>query len=101
MTQNRATVGSFRLPAASASVDGQTLTTCLKMETATSIRFTLTQAMKMTLYFADTEVASIKIDGVKIQGTSSTYTTTLEAGAHELTKDKSVNLFAIKLEPIK
>ena len=83
----------------SATVDGQTLTVCLKMETSTSVKFTLTSSMKMTLYFGDNETASIKIDGTKISGSGSTYTTTLNAGAHELTKDKSVNLFAIKLEP--
>ena len=83
-----------------ATVDGQTYDTCLKMESSTSIKFTLAQSMRMTLYFGDTETASIKIDGEKITGTSSTYATTLAAGAHELTKDKSVNLFAIKLEPV-
>ncbi len=82
-----------------ATVDGQTLTTCLKMESSTSIRFTLTQPMTMTLYFGDTETASIKINGRKIVGTSSTYTEQLPAAEYELTKDKSVNLFAIKLVP--
>jgi hypothetical protein len=84
----------------SATIDSVTYTTCLKMESATSIKFTLTSPMVMTLYFADTETASIKINGVKITGTGSTYTTTLEAGDYELTKDKSVNLFGIKLEPV-
>jgi len=82
-----------------ATVDGQTLTTCLKMESSTSIRFTLGSTMKMTLYFGDTETASIKINGRKINGTSSTYSEILPADDYELTKDKSVNLFAIKLEP--
>lgn len=83
-----------------ATIDGQTYDTCLKMESATSVKFTLSQPMQMTLYFADTEIASIKIDGNKINGTSSTYTTVIEGGEHELTKDKSVNLFGIKLEPV-
>ena len=82
-----------------ATVDGQTLTTCLKMESSTSIRFVLSQPMTMTLYFGDSETASIKINGRKIVGTSSTYTELLPAGEYELTKDKSVNLFAIKLVP--
>lgn len=93
-------VGNGSNSKGTAEVDGQTLSTCLKMEDATSVKFTLSVPMQMTLYFASTETASIKIDGVKIVGTSSTYTTTLEAGEHELTKDKSVNLFAIKLEPV-
>ena len=83
-----------------ATVDGQTLSTCLKMEQETSIKFTLTRTMIMTLYFADTETASIKINDNKIAGTASTYTTTLAADSYELKKDKSVNLFAIKLEPV-
>jgi pectate lyase len=84
-----------------ATIDGETYDTCLKMESSTSVRFTLSEPMRMTLYFADGETASIKIDGQKITGaTSSVYSTVLQAGDHELTKDKSVNLFGIKLESI-
>ncbi len=83
-----------------ATVDGTEYTTCLKMESATSIKFTLTDTRKMTLYFADTETASIKINGTKINGTSSSYSQTLPEGSYELTKDKSANLFYIKLEAV-
>ena len=83
-----------------ATVDGVEYTTCLKMENATSIQFVLTDKRQMTLYFADTETASIKINGTKISGSASTYSQVLEPGSYELTKDKSVNLFYIKLEPI-
>ena len=83
-----------------ATVDGVEYTTCLKMETATSIKFVLTDKRQMTLYFADTETASIKINGTKITGSASTYSQVLEPGSYELTKDKSVNLFYIKLEPV-
>ena len=83
-----------------ATVDGVEYTTCLKMESATSIQFVLTDKRKMTLYFADTETASIKINGTKITGSASTYSQVLEPGSYELTKDKSVNLFYIKLEPV-
>lgn len=83
-----------------ATVDGVTYSTCLKIESATSIKFTLTKTMKLTLYFASTETASIKINGTKISGTGSTYSQTLTADSYELTKDKSVNLFYIKLEPV-
>ncbi|MBQ7422556.1 MAG: pectate lyase [Prevotella sp.] len=83
----------------SATVDGTTYSTCLKMESTTSIKFTLTQKMIMTLYFGDTETASIKVDGNKRTGTGSPYTETLDAGEHELTKNASVNLFFIKLVP--
>ncbi|MBQ9668057.1 MAG: pectate lyase [Prevotella sp.] len=81
------------------TVDGVTYTTCLKIESSTRILFTLTEPMRMTLYFGPSETASIKIDGTKITGaTGNIYSTTLPAGPHELTKDKSVNLFLIKLE---
>ena len=83
-----------------ATVDGTTYTTCLKMESHTSITFTIDKPMKLTLYFGSTQTASIKIDGNKISGSGNTYSEILEAGSHELTKDKSVNLFYIKLEPV-
>ena len=83
-----------------ATVDGTTYSTCLKMESSTSVKFTLTERRKMTLYFGSTETASIKINGTKITGSGSTYSQELEAGSYELTKDKSVNLFFIKLEPV-
>ena len=82
------------------TIDGTDYSTCLKMESATSIKFTLAQSMKMTLYLGPAETASIKINGTKINGSGNTYTETLKAGDHELTKDKSVNLFGIKLEPM-
>ena len=93
-------VGNGSNSKGSATIDGVTYDTCLKMESSTSVSFTLTQKMKMTLYFASTETASIKIDGQKIDGSGNSYTTLIEAGSHELTKDKSVNLFGIKLEPV-
>ena len=83
-----------------ATVDGTTYTTCLKMESSTSIEFTIDKPMKLTLYFGSTETASIKIDGNKITGSGNTYSERLEVGSHILTKDKSVNLFYIKLEPV-
>ena len=84
----------------SATIDGKEYTECLKMESATSIKFTLTKSMVMTLYFASTETASIKVDGVKKTSSTNTYTQNLEAGEHELTKADSRNLFGVKLEPI-
>jgi hypothetical protein len=93
-------VGNGSNSKGSATIDGVTYDTCLKMESSTSVSFTLTQKMKMTLYFGSTETASIKINGNKINGSGNTYTTTLEAGSYELTKDTSVNLFCIKLEPV-
>jgi len=82
------------------TVDGVTYATCLKMENFTSIRFTLTEPMRMTLYFGPSETASILINGNKItDATGNIYSTFLPtADSYELKKDKSVNLFLIKLE---
>jgi pectate lyase len=82
------------------TVDGVEYTTCLKMESATTIDFTLTDKRKMTLYFGESETASIKINGNKITGSGSIYSQVMEPGSYTLTKDKSVNLFYIKLEPV-
>lgn len=92
--------GNYSNSKGKATIDGKEYTFCLKMETATSIKFTIEKTYDMTLYFGDTETASIKINGNKISGSGSTYTQQLEAGSYELTKDKSVNLFGIKLEPV-
>ena len=83
------------------TVDGVTYKTCLKMESATTVYFKLTASYNMTLYFGPSDTASIKINGNKINGgTTNIYSQTLEAGEYTLTKDKSVNLFLIKLEPV-
>ena len=92
--------GSYSTSKGVATIDGTAYTTCVKMESSTSIKLTLDKKVSATFYFADSETASMKIAGTKIKATGSTYTTTLEAGTHEITKDKSVNLFGIKLVPI-
>ena len=92
--------GSYSTSKGVATIDGTAYTTCVKMESSTSIKLTLDKKVSATFYFADAETASMKIAGTKIKATGSTYTTTLEAGTHEITKDKSVNLFGIKLVPV-
>ena len=91
--------GNYSTSKGTATVDGQTLSTCLKMESSTSVKFKLSKKMIMTLYFRDTETASIKIDGTKYTDSANTFTKELEAGMHEITKADSRNLFAIKLVP--
>lgn len=92
--------GSYSTSKGIATIDGTAYTTCVKMESSTSIKLTLDKKVSATFYFAETATASMKIAGTKIQATGSTYTTTLEAGTHEITKDESVNLFGIKLVPV-
>ena len=91
--------GSYSTSKGAATIDGTAYTTCVKMESSTSIKLVLDKKVTATFYFAGGETASMKIAGTKIKATGSSYTTTLEAGTHEITKDKSVNLFAIKFVP--
>lgn len=82
----------------SATINGVTHTDCLKMESKTSIKFTIAEEMTLTLVFADGSVPNIKIDGEKVSASgSSIITRTLPAGAHELTKADSHYLFYINL----
>lgn len=93
--------GKYSDSKGTATIDGTAYTNCVKMESSTSIKLALDKKVSATFYFADTETASMKIDGSKISGaTGSTYTTILEAGNHEITKDQIVNLFGIKLVPV-
>ena len=93
-------VGNGSNSKGTATVDGVTYSECLKLESSTSIKFTLPSTYNMTLYFASTETGSIKVDGVKKTSSTNTIEDTLGVGAHELTKADSRNLFFIKLEPI-
>ena len=95
--------GNYSDSKGSATVNGVTYTTCLKIESSTSISFTTTEKMKMTLYFGSNDTkCSIKVDGTKVSGDTATktLTTEIEAGSHTLTKADSCNLFYIKLEKI-
>ena len=93
--------GNYSDSKGTATVDGVTYTTCLKIESSTSISFTTTEKMKMTLYFGSNDTkCSIKVDGTKVSGDTATknLSTEIEAGSHTLTKADSCNLFYIKLE---
>lgn len=92
--------GNYSDSKGQATIDGTTYKICVKMESSTSIRLTVDKKVNATFYFADGEIASMKLAGSKISATGSTYTTILNAGTYEITKDKSVNLFGIKLVPV-
>ena len=91
--------GNYSDSKGQATIDGTTYKICVKMESSTSIRLTVDKKVSATFYFGDGEIASMKLDGSKISATSSTYTTTLNAGTYEIKKGNSVNLFGIKLVP--
>lgn len=81
--------------------NGMTLTQCLKMETATSIKFNAPSAGKLTLVFnsADSK-KNCKIDGEKYDSDANgVLTVDLAAGAHEITKRDTSNLFYMVFMP--
>lgn len=93
-----AVVGNGSGSKGTATYGGTTYATCLKMESSTSITFTTTVPMRLTLVFGDTETASFKLDGTKHTGTASTYVVeSLAPGQHQITKADSRNLFLLVL----
>ena len=100
--------GNYSTNKGTATIDGTSYSTCVKMESATHISVTVDKKVTMTLYFssADTKT-NAKIDGKKpaevnavIDSTAKTMTVTLDAGSHIITKQDTCNLFGIKLVPI-
>ena len=91
--------GNYSTSKGSATVNGTTYSTCLKMESATSIKFTLDKAMTLTLVFASGETGKgVKVDGTKYTTDSNaTVTVNLAAGSHEIKKGDPINLFYIGL----
>ena len=101
--------GNYSTKKGTATIDGTSYSTCVKMESATNISVTVDKKVTMTLYFssADTKT-NAKIDGKKpaevnavIDSTAKTMTVTLDAGSHTITKQDTCNLFGIKLVPVK
>lgn len=92
--------GNYSTSKGTATWGGKSYTTCVKMESTTSMAVNIHQPMEMTLVFGDKETASAKLNGEKIVATGSTYTTTVSQPV-TITKDKSVNLFVIVLKPAK
>ena len=87
----------------SVTFGGETLSTCLKIETSTRISFTAAKDGTLVLVFGGTTSAAGK--GIKIDGTSYDIPTSqilelsLGAGSHAVTKDDSINLFYIAFVP--
>ena len=91
--------GNYSTGKGSAKVNGTTYTTCLKMETETSIKFSIEKRMTLTLVFASTETGKkVKIDGTNYTTDSNaTVSVKIDAGDHTITKGDSINLFYIGL----
>ena len=75
--------------------NGLTLTQCLKLESSTSITFTMAEAGTITLVFNPS--ANCKIDGQKYTSETNVIVLTLEAGTHVITKADSTNLYYIEI----
>ncbi|MFH6991962.1 T9SS type A sorting domain-containing protein [Flavobacterium sp. FlaQc-48] len=72
-----------------------TLTQCLKMETATTITYTTTQASTLTLVFAEA-AGTAKIDGTNYTATAGIISISVPAGNHTIAKKDTANLFYMK-----
>ncbi len=81
---------------------GQTLTSGLKMESATSIKFTISEKMKLSLYVD--KVGKVKINDTAYSSESvngdNVITVELEAGDYTITKSTAFNLYYLVLAPV-
>ena len=92
----------------SATIDGVSYASGLKLNSDGKVTFTTTQKMTMTMYFAsDDSKCTALINGKKtsetgatIDTSAKTLTVVLEAGTYVLTKQDTGNLFMIKLVPV-
>ena len=92
----------------SATIDGVSYASGLKLNSDGKVTFTTTQKMTMTTYFAsDDSKCTALINGKKtsetgatIDTSAKTLTVVLEAGTYVLTKQDTGNLFMIKLVPV-
>lgn len=87
--------GNYSTSKGSVTINGKTYTTCVKMESATSIKLTLSSSSSVTFYF--NSAGSFKVNGTSFTSSSSGFsrTLTLSAGTYTITKGDSMNLFAI------
>ncbi len=87
----------------SVTYDGNTLSTCLKMETDTNISFNAPASGKLTLVFGGNTSATGK--SVKFNGTKYTIDSTqvisfdVKTGSNTVTKGDSINLYYMVYEP--
>ncbi len=92
-------VGTYSNSKGTATVNGTTYTTCLKIESQTLVKFTTTTAMTLTLVFGSQDTKyTIMVDGTKQTGSNGILTVDIDAGEHTLTKADTGNLFYIGLK---
>lgn len=93
--------GNYSTSKGVATYGGNTYSTCVKLESATSISVAAGEKeVKMTLVFADTETTpNAKINGTKVTGANSMITQNV-SGTVTITKASTFNLFLIVLEQL-
>ena len=91
-----AITGNLSTSKGTVSYAGETLTRCLKMESATSIAFTAPADGTLTLVFIE-PAGSMKLDSQKYAADGSgILTVPVSAGSHTVTKADSCNLFRME-----
>ncbi len=98
-TQFFTVVGNLSTSKGTVTYNGVTYTQCLKMESSTTISFTTSQAMQLTLVL-NGDNFNVKIDGEKVESNTNVITVTLQPGAHTITKANTTNLYYICLSTI-
>ena len=91
-------MGSLSTTKGSVTYDGETLTRCLKMESSTSITFTLSTSGTMRLVFLESFTGAVKVDDTKYTATAGIATVDLAAGSHTITKADVSFLFLIVID---
>ena len=91
--------GNLTTSKGTVTYDGKTLTQCLKMESSTSIKFIAPSDGKLILVFGGSTSAAgktVKVNGTKVTcNNNSIAEVDVKAGAVEITKGDSINLFLI------
>jgi pectate lyase len=91
-------IGSLSTSKGTVEYNGESLTRCLKMETSTSIEFTLSKKATVKLVFNADFEKSVKVNGEKVTAKAGIVTVELAAGVHKITKGDSGNLFLIVVD---
>lgn len=98
-------VGSTSNSKGTVTVDGTTYNTCLKMGSSSSVTFTISEPMLMTLYFANSENKRINVTNIgelTIPSTNIVTATLPEAGTYTITRTSGESyLYYIALSPDK
>ena len=88
--------GNYSTSKGSVTINGTKYTTCVKMESSTSVKVTVSGTQVVKLYF-DGASKSFKVNGSsKTTSSSGTWSGTFTSGTMTITKGDSMNLYAIE-----